>query len=183
MPGPKLSLEGKLKDKVFAQAKRVADILDKIVRERKRSFSSYSTFGFGSVDFLLDAESTPLPVDFDLNPSVTDFEDIDKTVAQSMASFLEKCADVNNGQRNIFLIGHSTERFLSETIKNLRNKLPKERIIFKPTIIEKLTNDALEYPHRVLPKEEKKLPKPGRNQPCPCGSGRKYKKCCLPKYG
>ena len=20
--------------------------------------------------------------------------------------------------------------------------------------------------------------KPGRNQPCPCGSGRKYKKCC-----
>ena len=25
--------------------------------------------------------------------------------------------------------------------------------------------------------------KPGRNQPCPCGSGKKYKKCCLPKYG
>ncbi|MFN3486913.1 MAG: SEC-C metal-binding domain-containing protein, partial [Planctomycetota bacterium] len=21
----------------------------------------------------------------------------------------------------------------------------------------------------------------GRNQPCPCGSGKKYKKCCLPK--
>ena len=20
---------------------------------------------------------------------------------------------------------------------------------------------------------------PGRNEPCPCGSGRKYKKCCL----
>jgi uncharacterized protein len=24
-------------------------------------------------------------------------------------------------------------------------------------------------------------PKPGRNAPCPCGSGRKYKKCCLGK--
>lgn len=23
------------------------------------------------------------------------------------------------------------------------------------------------------------VPKPGRNDPCPCGSGRKYKKCCL----
>ena len=23
--------------------------------------------------------------------------------------------------------------------------------------------------------------KPGRNDPCPCGSGRKYKHCCLPK--
>lgn len=23
--------------------------------------------------------------------------------------------------------------------------------------------------------------KPGRNEPCPCGSGKKYKRCCLPK--
>jgi uncharacterized protein YecA (UPF0149 family) len=22
-------------------------------------------------------------------------------------------------------------------------------------------------------------PQPGRNDPCPCGSGKKYKKCCL----
>ena len=26
--------------------------------------------------------------------------------------------------------------------------------------------------------EGQKKPKPGRNDPCPCGSGRKYKKCC-----
>jgi len=26
-------------------------------------------------------------------------------------------------------------------------------------------------------------PKVGRNDPCPCGSGKKYKKCCLPKEG
>ncbi len=25
--------------------------------------------------------------------------------------------------------------------------------------------------------------KPKRNDPCPCGSGKKYKKCCYPKYG
>nr|WP_283777790.1 SEC-C metal-binding domain-containing protein [Sansalvadorimonas sp. 2012CJ34-2] len=24
-----------------------------------------------------------------------------------------------------------------------------------------------------------KGPKAGRNDPCPCGSGKKYKKCCL----
>lgn len=24
-------------------------------------------------------------------------------------------------------------------------------------------------------------PRPGRNEPCPCGSGRKYKHCCLAK--
>jgi len=26
-----------------------------------------------------------------------------------------------------------------------------------------------------------KYPKAGRNAPCPCGSGKKYKKCCLQK--
>ena len=25
------------------------------------------------------------------------------------------------------------------------------------------------------------VPKPGRNEPCPCGSGKKYKQCCLLK--
>ncbi len=25
------------------------------------------------------------------------------------------------------------------------------------------------------------MSKPGRNDPCPCGSGQKYKRCCLPK--
>ena len=25
------------------------------------------------------------------------------------------------------------------------------------------------------------MAKPGRNDPCPCGSGQKYKRCCLPK--
>jgi len=28
-----------------------------------------------------------------------------------------------------------------------------------------------------------KKKKVGRNDPCPCGSGKKYKKCCYPKYG
>jgi len=33
-----------------------------------------------------------------------------------------------------------------------------------------------------LPAEARKA-KVGRNDPCPCGSGKKYKKCCWPKYG
>jgi hypothetical protein len=181
-PGPKLTLEGNLKDKVFIQAKRVAGILDKTIRQRKRSFSPYSTFGFGSVDFLLDANETPLPVDFDLNPSVADFENIYQIVAQSMAEFLEKLSHIGGKERKIFLIGHSTEKFFNKVISKLKEDMPEGKIIFKPTLIEKLTKDALEY-SKISFKEEKKLPKPGRNQPCLCGSGKKYKKCCLPKYG
>jgi uncharacterized protein YecA (UPF0149 family) len=28
---------------------------------------------------------------------------------------------------------------------------------------------------------KRKAPKVGRNEPCPCGSGKKFKKCCLNK--
>ncbi|MCX8118902.1 MAG: SEC-C metal-binding domain-containing protein [Desulfobacterota bacterium] len=31
------------------------------------------------------------------------------------------------------------------------------------------------------PEPQRKAPKIGRNDPCPCGSGKKYKKCCLNK--
>lgn len=31
----------------------------------------------------------------------------------------------------------------------------------------------------VVTKEEREAPKIGRNEICPCGSGLKYKKCCL----
>jgi preprotein translocase subunit SecA len=34
------------------------------------------------------------------------------------------------------------------------------------------------------PKQIKRTaPKVGRNDPCPCGSGKKYKKCCYPRFG
>jgi len=33
-------------------------------------------------------------------------------------------------------------------------------------------------PVRMGPAPKKSPPKPGRNDPCPCGSGKKYKRCC-----
>ncbi|MDP8253656.1 MAG: preprotein translocase subunit SecA [Candidatus Kaelpia aquatica] len=34
--------------------------------------------------------------------------------------------------------------------------------------------------HQTYTRDSKKV---GRNDPCPCSSGKKYKKCCYPKYG
>jgi len=34
---------------------------------------------------------------------------------------------------------------------------------------------------RTGPAPIRSTPKPGRNDPCPCGSGKKYKQCCLGK--
>ena len=33
----------------------------------------------------------------------------------------------------------------------------------------------------LVTKSNSQLPKVGRNDPCPCGSGKKHKKCCLMK--
>jgi len=58
---------------------------------------------------------------------------------------------------------------------------------------------AMVYGRGVLPKQMTKVEgqqsqggaggsgtvdfkKVGRNDPCPCGSGKKYKKCCMPKH-
>jgi hypothetical protein len=32
-----------------------------------------------------------------------------------------------------------------------------------------------------LPADTRRTRKVGRNEPCPCGSGKKYKKCCMPR--
>ena len=43
---------------------------------------------------------------------------------------------------------------------------------------------GLKLERREVPIENKvSEKKPGRNEPCPCGSGKKYKKCCWPNYG
>jgi tetratricopeptide (TPR) repeat protein len=33
--------------------------------------------------------------------------------------------------------------------------------------------------HNEINRQQQAMNKPGRNDPCPCGSGKKYKKCCL----
>ncbi|HEX3031703.1 MAG TPA: SEC-C metal-binding domain-containing protein, partial [Bacillota bacterium] len=40
-------------------------------------------------------------------------------------------------------------------------------------VTENLYADS-DYPHQPVRVEDG----PGRNDPCPCGSGKKYKKCC-----
>lgn len=38
--------------------------------------------------------------------------------------------------------------------------------------------DALDWMKPEIPTYVREQPKVGRNDPCPCGSGKKYKKCC-----
>ncbi len=47
---------------------------------------------------------------------------------------------------------------------------------------QELLNQKMDDRLKELPKERLvRRVKVGRNQPCPCGSGRKFKKCCISK--
>jgi preprotein translocase subunit SecA len=72
-----------------------------------------------------------------------------------------------------------TERISLETVSRLfriqvreEETLKKERILPKQAI-QYNRGDSAEA-HQPLTKGKKI----GRNEPCPCGSGKKYKKCC-----
>lgn len=67
-------------------------------------------------------------------------------------------------------------------------------ILFPPgvTITERPTVDPDHWTHQIggepspirIPRRRKPIqsaPKAGRNEPCPCGSGQKYKRCCREK--
>ena len=77
---------------------------------------------------------------------------------------------------------------LLEIQKDKSHPLYKERIIewlgedFDPEYFEDdVVNASLQSRMSAPPRERGKLRKLGRNEPCYCGSGKKYKKCCLMK--
>jgi len=69
------------------------------------------------------------------------------------------------------------------SVKAVRSAIESEI----PDFYERLRNRHLKlkgiYAHckkrNFSPKQPIQVPKVGRNDPCPCGSGKKYKKCCL----
>ncbi len=48
--------------------------------------------------------------------------------------------------------------------------------------LQAMKDSFLKAQYRQIIEQELTGKKPGRNDPCPCGSGKKYKKCCLPKH-
>ena len=69
-----------------------------------------------------------------------------------------------------------------DTVRGVLSVTPKQEV--KRVEVAKVTSEGLQggtqSAGKVAPKASpvKKAPKVGRNDPCPCGSGKKYKKCC-----
>lgn len=75
------------------------------------------------------------------------------------------------------------EYFLNpKLIKNIKNNI----LFFEPSgpsLIDKIyfEKKGISYKHPAIKSNPTKNKKIGRNKPCPCNSGKKFKKCCLGK--
>ena len=66
---------------------------------------------------------------------------------------------------------------LIAAVNSFKNKGPTEEEV--QGLIEKSIERAFkENPSTEKPQSNRSKPKTGRNEPCHCGSGKKYKKCC-----
>lgn len=94
--------------------------------------------------------------------------------------------DINSGQ--IRYLNESAplsnnEIPLSSAASQVLNRIPAEdRLKYLVTSKEPELEEArIAYRNRLLSKPVTNKIKVGRNESCPCGSGKKYKKCCLNK--
>ena len=77
-----------------------------------------------------------------------------------------------------------TERSLLKLLNEFRqeksgNPSPKPNLQNEPKIRAPLPSAPASYTRVSRPPYIRPEPKVGRNEPCPCKSGRKYKQCCL----
>ena len=93
---------------------------------------------------------------------------------------------VESQQRIDYLEKTPHSKHLSDPIVEMsswlgfKEKKSKDMGAFKRKLIPKDKESEFDFDFAPIPPLERTLPKLGRNDPCHCLSGKKYKKCCLP---
>ena len=64
-----------------------------------------------------------------------------------------------------------------DTVRKLLTVQPREKAVER-TAVAKVTSEGFAGGEKPAARKPVKVVKIGRNEPCPCGSGKKYKKCC-----
>ena len=87
-----------------------------------------------------------------------------KLCSSPSQSFLDLCAAFNNTTRTYSNCGHTPDELIPKQARR------------KPTMLH--SPDLDDEKILPFPTVSQKPKPPGRNAPCPCGSGKKYKHCC-----
>lgn len=125
--------------------------------------SRYSAYAVEAIDYLAKTSGGQALADFSMRDAATWAKNATFTKLEVLQTELGTATDT---------IGFV--EFTATFVENGRTQVVSERSRF-----ERPTDTA---PWRYVGREKatpiKVAPKAGRNDPCPCGSGQKYKKCC-----
>lgn len=79
---------------------------------------------------------------------------------------------------------YSTDMSFDELLEKYKSQYLKEKIFSSTTVLyeSKTFSKTLGYIEEEESKPKFDAVNIGRNEPCPCGSGKKYKKCCMVAY-
>ncbi len=122
----------------------------------------YSAFATGAIDFIV--ASTHSRTRGEVN--VQDTTEWSQNSTWHGLQILDE-KDLGNDQAHVSFAAQFTQHGAEQ---NHREKSLFEREEGKWRFVtgDELKNPTVRY----------ETPRPGRNEPCPCGSGKKYKKCC-----
>lgn len=102
------------------------------------------------------------------------------------ANLLKRVADKYPNFMKVINKIYSTTMTFEELLEKYKPQYLKEKIFSSTTVLyeSKTFSKTLGYIEEEESKPEMKFDATniGRNEPCPCGSGKKYKKCCMVAY-
>ncbi len=101
----------------------------------------------------------------------TMFMDMIGRIKEEVIEYLFKIKAVKEARREPSVFDFSKQRLMHEEKTQFADSLVK-------TSPEEAANYSGQLPEQRTVPFKREEPKVGRNDPCPCGSGKKYKKCC-----
>ena len=122
----------------------------------------YSAFAAGEIDFIVASTHSRTRGEVDI-PYTTEWSK--NSTWQGLQIIETKDVDENTGLVS-FEARFSQQG--TEQIHREKSVFERENGQWRFVTGDELKNPTVRY----------ETPKPGRNEPCPCGSGKKYKKCC-----
>jgi len=132
-PGKIEPLEGELKEKVVKEAQKVRRALIERIKRRRTDLAKQDVFGFGSIDFLLDANGEPIVSEFDVGPEIRNVNGLSDRLAKEVAEYLAKKA---GKKRTIHVLVASRNEFNASMLSHLKKIFPDKRLVTKKPLLE-----------------------------------------------
>ncbi len=91
----------------------------------------------------------------------------------------EKTEQIKNGKAEINPYGATNQAEFFAVMTEYFFERPRKLLRLHPQLYRLMAHIFNQHPAKKLPQVVETPAEPGRNDLCPCGSGKKYKKCCL----